>query len=198
MVMTEIIIPVVVAILTGIAGAVIKYYHKKFERQQIAAEQAAADKIAEEKAKIKQQKEEYERLLKEEQMRNYRNMIVEEINPLATELARIKATIKEDEKEFEKRFEGMVDFHNTDKSEVDGKILDLAEKHEKILAEIRESYKFRFIQLCKTHLRDGYITSSEWEQIVAFYDLYRSLGGNGQAEDYYNKVKALDVVPDED
>ena len=198
MVMTEIIIPVVVAILTGIAGAVIKYYHKKFERQQIAAEQDAANKIAEEKAKIKQQKEEYERLLKEEQMRNYRNMIVEEINPLATELARIKATIKEDEKEFEKRFEGMVDFHNTDKNEVDGKILDLAEKHEKNLAAIRESYKFRFIQLCKTHLRDGYITSSEWEQIVAFYDLYRSLGGNGQAEDYYNKVKALDVVPDKD
>lgn len=196
MVMTEIIIPVVVAILTGIAGAVIKYFHKKFERQQIAAEQNAANKIAEEKAKIKQQKEEYERLLKEEQTRNYRNMIIEEIDPLVVELSQIKKTIKADEKEFEKRIGGVVDNHNNDKEAFDDRIKELALKHEENLSRIRESYKFRFIQLCKAHLRDGYITNSEWEQIVAFYDLYHSLGGNGQAEDYYNKVKELEVIPD--
>ena len=158
MVMTEIIIPVVVAILTGIAGAVIKYYHKKFERQQIAAEQAAAEKVAEEKAKVKEQRQEYERLLKEEQTRNYRNMILEEIDPLVVELSQIKETIHADEKEFEKRLGGVVEFHNHDKDEFDGKIKDLALKHEENLSRIRESYKFRFIQLCKTHLRDITIT----------------------------------------
>lgn len=136
-------------------------------------------------------------------------MILDELEPIVEEINRVKQSInsnndkikdhiKKDEKEFENRLDDLKNYHNTDRENFDDKIKDLAIKHEENLSRIRESYKFRFIQLCKIHLRDGYITESEWEQIVMFYDLYHGLGGNGQAEDYYNKVKELEVVPDED
>jgi hypothetical protein len=62
---------------------------------------------------------------------------------------------------------------------------------------IINSYKFRLIQLCKTHLRDGYITESDFEQITEMYKLYHGLGGNGQAQEYYEKVIKLEIHPDQ-
>jgi hypothetical protein len=61
---------------------------------------------------------------------------------------------------------------------------------------IINSYKFRLIQLCKSHLRDGYITESDFEQITEMYKLYTGLGGNGQAEEYYDKVLDLQIKRD--
>ena len=156
---------------------------KIIREKEEEAKRIAAAKVAEEQRKAEEQKKEYERLLKEEQTRNYRNMILEEIQPIVEEMNRIKAHIKADEKEFENKINGIKDHHITDKEDVDEKFI-----------KIRESYKFRFIQLCRSHLRDGYITTEEWDQIVAFYDLYHSLGGNGQAEDYYEQVKQLEIV----
>ena len=49
------------------------------------------------------------------------------------------------------------------------------------------SYRYRLIQLCKSHLRDNYITESDFEQITEMYKLYHGLGGNGQAQEYYDK-----------
>jgi hypothetical protein len=111
-------------------------------------------------------------------------------------VSNVETHIKEDEEKFKEEIKSVEKYHDCDKKEVDAHLRDLAEKHEYNLTKIRESYKFRFIQLCRTHLREGYITENDWEQIVAFYDLYHSLGGNGQAEDYYNKVKGLEVIPD--
>jgi hypothetical protein len=31
-----------------------------------------------------------------------------------------------------------------------------------------------------------------------FYTVYRNIGGNGQAEEYYNKVMALKIVSEEE
>jgi hypothetical protein len=45
-------------------------------------------------------------------------------------------------------------------------------------------------------LRDDYITESDFEQITEMYKLYHGLGGNGQAQEYYDKVLKLDVRPD--
>jgi hypothetical protein len=59
------------------------------------------------------------------------------------------------------------------------------------------SYRFRLIQLCKGFLAQGYITASQMEQLTEFYKLYKGLGGNGQAEIYYNKAIALDLKTDE-
>lgn len=70
------------------------------------------------------------------------------------------------------------------------KIQDGNEKNFKL---ILNSYKFRLIQLCKTHLHDGFITSSDFEQLTEMYKLYAGMGGNGQAKEYYDKVMDLEV-----
>lgn len=129
-------------------------------------------------------------------------MILEEIDPFVAELTNIKqdlrnnikevrAHIAKDEAEFEKEINKVIQYHDHDKEEVDEQIKELAIKHEKNLARIIESYKFRFIQLCKTHLRENYISEEDLTQIITFYDLYHGLGGNGQAEEYYEMVKKL-------
>lgn len=55
------------------------------------------------------------------------------------------------------------------------------------------SYRFRLIQLCKMFLAQGYITTSQMEQLTEFYKVYTGLGGNGQAKVYYDK--AINLPP---
>lgn len=100
----------------------------------------------------------------ENQTRIYRQMIVDEIEPLVVELHKIK-------------------------SDMD----TLDQKHKESLLLILESYKFRFIQLCKIHLRDGHMTQDEFDQVTEMYKVYHGLGGNGLAEDYYHRVLQLDI-----
>ena len=196
-ILTGLVFPIIISVVGIVVGAVVGFYGKKAER-----------KATSDLENTKQEKERYEKLLKDEQARNFRNMIVEEIEPIADELVIIKTSIEEKTKEFKEcikekdgELEGKVDeileHHNTDKEEFDEKLKELTKEYEDKLKRILESYKFRFIQLCKTHIKDGWITDSEWEQIVTFYDLYHGLGGNGQAEEYYNKVKQLEIVRDE-
>ena len=196
-ILTGLVFPIIISVVGIVVGAIVGFYGKKAER-----------KATSDLENTKQEKERYEKLLKDEQARNFRNMIVEEIEPIADELVIIKTTIEQKTKEFENCLEekdgvleGKVDkilaHHDTDKEEFDERLKELTAEYEDKLKRILESYKFRFIQLCKTHIKDGWITDSEWEQIVTFYDLYHGLGGNGQAEEYYNKVKQLEIVRDE-
>ena len=60
------------------------------------------------------------------------------------------------------------------------------------------SYRFRLIQLCKGFLNQGFITTAQMEQLSEFYKLYTGLGGNGQAEVYYNKALQLPLKFDDD
>lgn len=185
----ELVAAFILAIVTTIAGLLVKHFYNKAQKE-------AEEKIAEEKRKHEEERKEYERLLKEEQTRNNRQMILDEIDPLVEELNRVKENIKKDESNFENELQSLKTYHNTDKDSFNIKINELIADHEIKFIKIRESYKFRFIQLCKTYLRDGFITTSEWEQLSTMYDLYHSLGGNGQAEDYFNQVKKLEIVPD--
>ena len=196
-ILTGLVFPIIISVVGIVVGAIVGFYGKKAERK------ATSDLET-----TKQEKEKYERLLQDEQARNFRNMIVEEIEPIADELVIIKTTIEQKTKEFEDCLEekdgvleGKVDkilaHHDTDKEEFDERLKELTAEYEDKLKKILESYKFRFIQLCKTHIQEGWITDSEWEQIVTFYDLYHGLGGNVQAEEYYNKVKQLEIVRDE-
>ena len=185
----ELVAAFILAIVTTIAGLLVKHFYNKAQKE-------AEEKIAEEKRKHEEERKEYERLLKEEQTRNNRQMILDEIDPLIEELNRVKENIKKDESNFENELQSLKTYHNTDKDSFDAKINELIADHEIKFIKIRESYKFRFIQLCKTYLRDGFITTNEWEQLSTMYDLYHSLGGNGQAEDYFNQVKKLEIVPD--
>lgn len=185
----ELVAAFILAIVTTIAGLLVKHFYNKAQKE-------AEEKIAEEKRKHEEERKEYERLLKEEQTRNNRQMILDEIDPLVEELNRVKESIKKDESNFENELQSLKNYHNTDKDNFDTKINELITDHEIKFIKIRESYKFRFIQLCKTYLRDGFITTGEWEQLSTMYDLYHSLGGNGQAEDYFDQVKKLEIVPD--
>lgn len=58
---------------------------------------------------------------------------------------------------------------------------------------ILASYRFRLIQLCKAYIQQGFMTNGEYEQLVEFYKVYTSLGGNGQAKTYYERVIQLPV-----
>lgn len=196
-ILTGLVFPIIISVVGIVVGAIVGFYGKKAEK-----------KVTNDLENTKQEKERYEKLLKDEQARNFRNMIVEEIEPIADELVIIKTTIEKKTKEFEECLEEkdgalegkvgkLLEHHDSDKAEFDAKLKELTAEYEDKLKRILESYKFRFIQLCKTHIKDGWITDTEWEQIVTFYDLYHGLGGNGQAEEYYNKVKQLEIVRDE-
>ncbi len=130
------------------------------------------------------QKKELQKHKEEDMTRLHRQMILDEIEPLVEEIHRVKTTLD--------------DKVNTLRSEADHthanmyKDLELVtKKNDKNLELIINSYKFRFIQLCKTHLRDGYITQDEFDQITEMYKLYSGLGGNGQAQEYYERVLDL-------
>ena len=132
------------------------------------------------------QKKELQKRKEEDLTRLHRQMILDEIEPIIEELKRVKDNLQ-----------GSID---TLRSEADHthanmyKDLEIVtKKNDKNLELIINSYKFRLIQLCKTHLRDGYITQDAFEQITEMYKLYHGLGGNGQAQDYYERVMELEI-----
>lgn len=55
------------------------------------------------------------------------------------------------------------------------------------------SYRFRLVQLCCAYLKQGYMTTPEYEQLTEFYKVYHGLGGNGQAKTYYDKTIKLPI-----
>lgn len=133
------------------------------------------------------QKKELEKKKEEEQTRLHRQMILDEIEPIVEELTRVKRDLEDG-------------LHNAQReadkthAEMYKDLEKVTQKNDKNLELIINSYKFRLIQLCKTHLRDGYITTSDFEQITEMYKLYHGLGGNGQAQEYYDRVVELDIV----
>ena len=58
---------------------------------------------------------------------------------------------------------------------------------------ILTSYRFRLTQLCKAYIQQGFMTNTEYEQLVEFYKVYAGLGGNGQAKTYYERAAQLPV-----
>ena len=132
------------------------------------------------------QKQELAKRREEDLTRLHRQMILDEIEPITAELVRIKSELNNN--------------INTLRNEADQthanmyKDLELVtKKNDKNLELIINSYKFRLIQLCKTHLRDGYITQDAFDQVTEMYKLYHGLGGNGQAQDYYERVMELEI-----
>lgn len=66
----------------------------------------------------------------------------------------------------------------------------LTNKH---LDLILASYRFRLTQLCKAYIQQGFMTNTEYEQLVEFYKVYAGLGGNGQTKTYYERAVQLPV-----
>lgn len=62
---------------------------------------------------------------------------------------------------------------------------------------ILASYKFRLTQLCKAYIQKGFMTNTEYEQLIEFYKVYHGLGGNGQAKTYYERAIVLPIKESE-
>lgn len=91
--------------------------------------------------------------------------------------------------------------------EIDNKIEPIQHELEELRTYIRDvgavekshmdlivsSYRFRLVQLCKQFIKQGYIYPDQQDQLVEFYKLYRALGGNGQAKEYYETAMKLEV-----
>lgn len=130
------------------------------------------------------QKQELQKRKEEDMTRLHRQMILDEIEPLVEEIHRVKEAL--DKKVNDLRSEA-----NHTHAAMYKDLELVTKKNDKNLDLIINSYKFRFIQLCKTHLRDQYITQDEFDQITEMFKLYSGLGGNGQAEEYYDRVLEL-------
>lgn len=106
----------------------------------------------------------YKILLEKNEKENLRNTIREELESVIEEIHRLWARV------------------------------EACEKQEKAdIGIILTSYKFRLIQLCQTYQRQGYLTQTQFDQLTEFYRIYTGLGGNGQAKEYYDRVKTLPI-----
>lgn len=135
---------------------------------------------------------------KEDQNRKYRQMILDEIEPIVNEITRLKNELHQATDAGKIKLSTLLQEAAEVKDEM---YKDLQQTHKETLDALQlitNSYKFRLIQLCKTHLKDGYITEEDFEQITEMYKLYHGLGGNGQAQEYYEKVLKLDIKKDND
>lgn len=119
--------------------------------------------------KLRKEVEEAKKLAEEKEKERIENMIEIELEPIYQELEELRKYIRETE--------------NIEKTH---------------MSLIIASYRFRLIQLCKGFLAQGYITTSQMEQLSEFYKLYTGLGGNGQAKLYYDKAMNLDLKTNED
>lgn len=80
-----------------------------------------------------------------------------------------------------------------DIEEIRGYIRATEKKENQDLQLIIASYRFRLVQLCKLYIKKGFMTQDEYDQLTEFYKLYSSLGGNGQAKEYYEKAVVLEI-----
>lgn len=70
-------------------------------------------------------------------------------------------------------------------------VLEEKKSNKRYIEIILASYRFRLIQLCQSFLKQGYMTSGQYEQLVEFFKVYAGLGGNGQAKEYYERTLKL-------
>ena len=77
-------------------------------------------------------------------------------------------------------------------------IINIDTEENRKMTIIISSYRYRLIALCKMYLKQGFITSDQYDQLTEFYKLYSGLGGNGQAKEYYEKTIALPFKKDID
>ena len=134
-----------------------------------------------------------EEMQKEDQNRKYRQMIIDEIEPITEELQRLREDIVKVDNKITESITAARDDADTEHQCIYRSLEQVQAENMKNLNLIINSYKYRLIQLCKTHLRDGYISEADFGQISEMYKLYHGLGGNGQAQEYYEKVLKLDL-----
>lgn len=141
----------------------------------------------------------YQELLDHEQDEKTKKVVEVQLEPIYKELEEIR-----------KRVFDLQDCHVNDVHSIKTAMNDReeamrseAEKNFKLLQDnlelIISSYKYRLVELCKGLEKQGFMYQYQYDHLNEFYHLYRKLGGNGQAQDYYERVcKELDTKPNPD
>ena len=107
-----------------------------------------------------------EEMQKADQNRQYRQMILDEIEPIINEITRLKSEITAVDTNAKVALTQFKTEADITKQHMYDDLNKIQEKNEENFKLIINSYKFRLIQLCKTHIRDGYISESDFEQIT--------------------------------
>ena len=167
---TEIILSLVIAFLT--------YHFKKSDNKK------------------DEQMAHYQELLEKEQNEKTKEMIKTELDPLWKELEEIRKRV------FDLQDCHMVDMTSIRKAmdEREGAMRGEAKKNLDLINTnldlIISSYKYRLVELCKGLEAQGFMYQYQYDHLNEFYHLYRDLGGNGQAQDYYERVcDELETIP---
>lgn len=138
----------------------------------------------------------YQELLNNERDEKTKELVKVELEPLWKELEEIR-----------KRVFDLQDCHIADTASI-RKAMDEREHNMRTEAKknldlinenldlIISSYKYRLVELCKGLEAQGFMYQYQYDHLSEFYHLYRNLGGNGQAQDYYEKVcRELETKP---
>lgn len=113
---------------------------------------------------LMKERKQYQELMKQEELKKQDEHIEEKISPIVDDIEQIRTYLRNLETADAKKFDIII-----------------------------SSYRFRLCQLCKLYMEKQYMTSAEYEQLNEFYKMYTDLGGNGQAKEWYDKVKVLPV-----
>ena len=124
-------------------------------------------------------------------------MIISEIEPILDELAKAEDDIKFLGTDVKSSIATLKVTADSEHKHMYNDLETIQGNNDRKFNLIINSYKFRLIQLCKSYLRDNFITEKDFEQITEMYKLYHDLGGNGQAQEYYEKVLKLQIVPND-
>lgn len=115
-------------------------------------------------SKLKKKLSDYESMMEDRTTAEHMELVEEKLEPIYQELEELRTYIRETQ--------------NIEKAH---------------MTLIIASYRFRLIQLCKEFIKQGYMTSAQYEQLTEFYKLYVGLGGNGQAKNFYEKASQLQI-----
>lgn len=113
---------------------------------------------------LMKERKQYLALVKQEEKKEQDAHIDEKIDPILDDIEQIRTYLRNLESADTKKFEIII-----------------------------ASYRFRLCQLCKLYMKKQYMTPAEYEQLNEFYKMYTDLGGNGQAKEWYDRVKNLPV-----
>lgn len=113
---------------------------------------------------LMKERKQYQELIKQEELKKQDEHLEEKIGPIVDDIEQIRTYLRNLEIADTKKFDIII-----------------------------SSYRFRLCQLCKIYMEKQYMTSAEYEQLNEFYKMYTELGGNGQAKEWYDKVKVLPV-----
>ena len=139
------------------------------------------------------QNKKLKKLQEADKTKEQRQMILNEIEPIIQELTIIHNEIDTNKINTQAEIAQMKLDSNHTHENMYNDLKEIQKGNDRNFAIILNSYKFRLIQLCKTHIQDGYISNNDFEQITEMYKLYTGLGGNGQAQEYYDKVMMLEI-----